>query len=37
MSRTAAIHGLGNGVVVQVAEAVGAWALDGLKGLEAME
>ena len=37
LSRTAAIHGLGNGVVVQVAEVVGAWALDGLKGLEAME
>jgi hypothetical protein len=30
LSRTAAIRGAGNGVVVQVAEAVGRWALEGL-------
>lgn len=29
LSRTAAIKGYGNGVVVQVAEAVGRWALEG--------
>lgn len=29
VSRTAAIRGLGNGVVVQVAELIGRWALDG--------
>ena len=28
ISRTAQIHGLGNGVVVQVAEYVGQWALE---------
>jgi len=31
MSRAAALHGLGNGVVVQVAEEMGRWALDGGK------
>ena len=31
LSRTARIHGRGNGVVVQVAEVIGAWALEELK------
>ena len=28
MSRAGALHGLGNGVVVQVAEEMGRWSLD---------